>query len=70
MATTKRTKKITPEADEIKRADGVIFMKATRPLTVQEHKDLSEKLRFETEKTGLKIVLVPFSLDLVDGDKR
>lgn len=41
----------------------VITWKATRPLTVEEHKDLSEKLRFEAETTGLNIVLIPFSVE-------
>ena len=64
-----RAKKITPEAVEIKQAEGVIYFKAIRPLTVKEHEDLSYKLRYEEENTGLKIVLVPFSLDLAEGDK-
>lgn len=64
-----RIKKITPEATEIKQAEGVIFMQANRPLTVHEHKELSEKLSFEEEKSGLKIILVPFSLEVLDGDK-
>lgn len=63
-----RAKKQTPEATEIKEADGVIFMKAIRQLTVNEHKDLSDKLRYEEENTGLKIVLVPFSLELTESN--
>jgi hypothetical protein len=60
-------KKQTPEAVEIKQADGVIFMKATRPLTTQEHEELSKKLRYEAENTGLEIVLVPFSVEVTEG---
>jgi hypothetical protein len=63
-----RAKKTTPEAVEVKQADGVIYLKATRPLTVKEHEDLSQKLKFEMEKTGLNIVLVPFTLDPVEGE--
>ena len=59
-----RGKKQTPEAVEIKQAEGVIFMKATRALTVKEHEELSQKLRYESENIGLKIVLVPFSLEI------
>jgi hypothetical protein len=63
-----KAKNVTPEATEIKEADGVIFMKANRPLTVQEHEEVSQKLRYEEDNTGLKIVLVPFSLELTDGE--
>ncbi|QMV43736.1 hypothetical protein [Cohnella cholangitidis] len=41
----------------------VVVWKATRPLTVQEHEELSEKLRFEEKETGLEIILVPFSVE-------
>jgi hypothetical protein len=58
----------THEAVEVKQSEGVIFMKANRPLTVQEHKDISGKLKAEEERTGLKFVLVPFSLDVMDGE--
>lgn len=54
-----RAKKVTPEAVEVKHAEGVILLKATRPLTAKEHEELSQKLRYEEENTGLKIVLVP-----------
>ncbi|WP_242842035.1 hypothetical protein [Ruminiclostridium cellobioparum] len=47
----------------------VLIFKANRPLTVQEHEELSHKLRYEEENTGLKIVLVPFLLDVTDGDQ-
>jgi hypothetical protein len=63
-----RAKKQTPETVEVKQTDGVIFMKASRPLTVQEHEELSKKLRYEEENTGLKIILVPFTLEPVDGE--
>lgn len=65
------------EATEIKGMDissspdqSVLLFKANRPLTVQEHEELSQKLRHEEENTGLKIVLVPFSLDVVDGEDK
>lgn len=44
-------------------AKTVVLWKATRPLTVQEHEDLSAKIRSEEERTGLTILLVPFSVD-------
>lgn len=64
-----RAKKETPPATEIKQADGVIYLKANRPLTVREHEELSQKLRFEMGQTGLNIVLVPFTLDPVEGEQ-
>ncbi|AFQ46268.1 hypothetical protein [Desulfosporosinus meridiei] len=63
-----RTKSKTPEAVEVKQTEGVLYLKATRPLTVREHEELSQKLRYEMEKTGLTIVLVPFSLDPAEGE--
>lgn len=45
-------------------ADKVLVFKASRPLTEEEHKQLSEKLRFEEEKSGVKIVLMPFSCEM------
>lgn len=69
-----RRKETETEVEEIKKEDlssgpdqSVLLLKANRPLTVQEHEELSQKLRYEEENTGLKIVLVPFSLDIVDG---
>jgi len=43
----------------------VVFWRATRPLTVEEHEALSEKLRREEEQTGLTITLVPFSVEVI-----
>lgn len=72
---TKRKEK-PPEVTEVKGIDlssgtdqTVLIFKANRPLTVQEHEELSHKLRYEEENTGLKIVLVPFLLDVTDGDQ-
>ncbi|MFD2614491.1 hypothetical protein [Paenibacillus gansuensis] len=41
----------------------VLLWKANRPLTVEEHEHLSEKLSFESMKSGIPIVLVPFSVE-------
>jgi hypothetical protein len=66
-----RPKKVTAATTEgqtvTKKTDGVIYFKALRGLTVDEHKAVSEKLRFEEAETGLKIVLVPVTLEVVDG---
>jgi hypothetical protein len=42
----------------------VVIWKATRPLTTHEHEQLSTKLRYEEEQTGLTIMLVPFTVDV------
>ena len=71
-----KSKEKNPEITEIEGFDlssgpdqTVLLLKATRPLTVQEHQELSQKLRYEEEQTGLKIVLVPFTLDVVPGEQ-
>lgn len=63
-----KNKNTINEAAEMKRDNLVIYFKANRPLTIQEHKNLREKIAYEESKTGLKIVLVPFLVDLADGD--
>jgi len=63
-----KIKKIIEGATEINKTDAVIYFKANRGLTTEEHAALSEKLRFEEKSTGLKIVLVPFLLNVVDGE--
>ena len=54
--------------EEVKTNDEIIYFKATRGLTVEEHEALSKKLSFEEKKSGVKIVLIPFLLDVVDGE--
>jgi hypothetical protein len=63
----KITENIIEEATEIKKDDIAIYFKANRPLTIQEHKNLHEKIEIEMEKSGLKVVLVPFLVDLSEG---
>jgi hypothetical protein len=58
---------VTVEVEAVKEADSVIYFKALRGLTIDEHKAVSEKLRHEEEAAGLKIVLVPNVLEVVDG---
>jgi hypothetical protein len=63
-----KNKKQIEGATEVQKTDTIIYFKANRGLTTEEHEALSEKLRFEKESTGLKIILVPFLLDIVDGE--
>jgi hypothetical protein len=66
-AATTEGQTVTTNIEVTKKTDGVIYFKALRGLTVDEHKAVSEKLRFEEAETGLKIVLVPVTLEVVDG---
>ncbi|MCR8635752.1 hypothetical protein [Paenibacillus radicis (ex Xue et al. 2023)] len=40
-----------------------LLWKATLPLSEEEHEHLSNKLRFEQVQSGLKIILVPYSVE-------
>lgn len=44
-------------------SETVLLWKATRELSAEEHEQLSVKLRQEQEHSGIKIVLVPLSVD-------
>lgn len=44
--------------------DSIVLWKATRPLTQDEHEQLSQKLRHEQEQSGVKVILVPFSVEV------
>ena len=63
-----KVKKEIDGVTEVKRTDEIIYFKANRGLTTEEHVALSEKLRFEEESTGLKIILVPFLLHIMDSE--
>lgn len=51
-------------AEEKIGGETVVLWKATRPMNSAEHEQLSQKLRFESEQCGVKVVLVPFSVDV------
>lgn len=55
-------------AEKVFIQEGVLVVKANRMLSTLEHKQLSEKLRYENEKSGVKLVLLPFSCDPVEGE--
>ncbi len=44
----------------------ILVFRATRPMDDGEHKQLSEKLKFEENNSGIKIVLMPYSCELLD----
>ena len=51
----------------VKKAEAAIIFKANKPLDKGEFELLSDMVKHENEKTGLKIVLMPFSCDVVEG---
>lgn len=61
---------VIENATEIKKDEIAIYFKANRPLTTHEHKNLHEKIEIEMKKSGLKIILVPFLVDLADDDNK
>jgi hypothetical protein len=62
-----KKKIVHQDVDEVIEKDGTVFFKAKRPLTEDEHKLLSNWIRHESKKSGVNIVLVPFSVDLEVG---
>ncbi|QNO14928.1 hypothetical protein HYG86_09150 [Alkalicella caledoniensis] len=54
------------ESEEVTKK--VIVWQATKPLTQKEHEHLSNKLRFEQQKTGVEIILMPYTCKLGDGE--
>lgn len=74
MATTKRK----PEAQKLvaidmadTKAESVTVMvwKALRKLSETEHKNISEKIRFEEARAGIRIVLIPYACELETNGK-
>ncbi|NOW07851.1 hypothetical protein [Clostridium beijerinckii] len=63
---TEETDIVVGDAKEIKKDETVIYFKAIKPLTTQEHENLHEKIEIEMKKTGLKIILVPFLVEISD----
>lgn len=58
--------KVREKAVKLKEQDGVVYIKAIYKLTDEEHRQLSDKLRYEAEKSGLNIVLIPSSAALTN----
>ncbi|MDP4095468.1 hypothetical protein OIN60_01505 [Paenibacillus sp. P96] len=45
----------------------VVIWRANRPLSEQQHEDLARKLQAEQERTGVKVMLAPNSVDVEIG---
>jgi hypothetical protein len=65
MARRKADNEEVKEVEQVAEAtEKTIIFKATRPLTTEEHKQLSDKIRYENEKSGVKVVLMPYSCEV------
>ncbi|CQR73308.1 hypothetical protein SOV_50910 [Sporomusa ovata DSM 2662] len=55
---------VTVEATTIvQKTETVVVFKVNRPLMDYEYDELEKRVRLENEKSGVKIVLVPYSVD-------
>lgn len=54
------------KAIKLKQEEGILYFKAIRPLTADSFELLSDMLRKEAEKNGLKSILIPFSAALTN----
>ncbi|MBO7747359.1 hypothetical protein I8J29_24545 [Paenibacillus sp. MWE-103] len=64
MARKVKAEKIDALQAENAAGETVILFKATVPLNAAEHADLAEKIRQEQEHSGMKIILVPYSVEV------
>jgi hypothetical protein len=51
---------------KLREQDGIVYLKAICRLTEEEHKTLSDRLRYEAQQSGVNIVLVPFTAALTN----
>jgi hypothetical protein len=59
LATKKKT---NDEVEVVKETtEKTIVFQAKRPMTFEEHMELSKRLRHEQEQSGVKVVLLPYS---------
>jgi len=56
------------KAVKVKQTGKVIVFQAVKRLTKKEFELLSDMVRHEMEKTGVKIVLMPYSCELAPED--
>jgi hypothetical protein len=56
-----------PNTEIAKTTETAIVFKATKPLMKEEFELLSNMVKYENEKTGLKIVLMPFSCEITQA---
>ncbi|MEZ7173598.1 hypothetical protein [Sporosarcina sp. OR05] len=59
-------KKTDNQAEVISEQEGVVIVKANAPLDKKQFELLSELMRKEEGKSGMKVVVLPYSVDLVE----
>ena len=59
-------KKKEEEVEVVKETEEVLVLKANKPLDKGQFNLLSELVKEEEEKSGVKIVLIPHSVDVVE----
>lgn len=55
-----------PKVSKVKETKKLVIFKANKPLTKEEFELMSDMVKSENEKTGLNIVLMPYSCDIGD----
>jgi hypothetical protein len=59
--------KLRERVVRLKEQDDVIYVKVIAKLTEEQHQQLSDKLRYEAEKSGKNIILLPSSVALTNA---
>lgn len=54
------------KAVKLKEQDGIVYYKAIQPLTEEQYKLLLDMLAYNEQASGLKLVLVPYSLAITN----
>lgn len=62
------TKTSAKEVETLKETEDKLVVRARKPLKEKEFKLLSDLIKHEEKKTGLKIVLIPASSELVEEE--
>lgn len=67
-AAKKKTKVQSVVADPVKQTESVLVFQAKQPMTVRAFEAAAAMLRSEQEATGIKIVLIPYSVEEVEKE--
>ena len=54
----------TESTEVLQQTETIVVFKVNRPLMDHEYEELEKRIRQENEKSGLKIVLAPYSVDV------
>lgn len=52
------------DIEKVVETETIVIFKVNRPLMPHEYDELEQRVRQESEKSGLKIVLAPYSVDV------